>query len=126
MRRYRRFWGFRCPPSIITGISLAPGCSSKSEANRSFSLEYPVQAELVKIAVFRWHDQRGIASFGYSLSTLNNYWNFSRAWLFQPNPTQNKSVLKSCTFPPGFSFTSMKTSQIWNPGQNKYEPRPVS
>src|SRR6266850_2870288 len=34
MRRYRRFWGFRCPPSIITGISLAPGCSRKSEANK--------------------------------------------------------------------------------------------
>src|SRR6266567_3999270 len=69
MRRYRRFWGFRCPPSIITGIFLAPGCSRKSEGN--------------------------------------------------------KSVLKSCTFSPGFSFTSMKTFLIWNPGQNKYEPRPV-
>src|SRR6266545_3585708 len=28
-----------------------------------FSVKYPVQAELVKIEVFRWHDQRGIASF---------------------------------------------------------------
>src|SRR5437773_12148960 len=34
MRRYRRFWGFRCPPSIITGIFLAPGCSRKSEGNK--------------------------------------------------------------------------------------------
>src|SRR6266403_3410250 len=34
MKRYRRFWGFRCPPSIITGIFLAPGCSSKSEGNK--------------------------------------------------------------------------------------------
>src|SRR5258708_34462773 len=34
MRRYRRFWGFRFPPSIITGISLAPGCSRKSERNK--------------------------------------------------------------------------------------------
>src|SRR5437016_5084191 len=34
MRRYRRFWGFRCPPSIITGIFLAPGCSRKSERNK--------------------------------------------------------------------------------------------
>src|SRR5437879_5599595 len=34
MRRYRRFWGFRCPPSIITGIFLAPGCSRKSEPNK--------------------------------------------------------------------------------------------
>ena len=37
MRRHRRFWGFRCPPSIITGIFLAPGCSRKSEPNK-FSL----------------------------------------------------------------------------------------
>src|SRR5436309_11556752 len=34
MRRYRRFWGSRCPPSIITGIFLAPGCSRQSEANK--------------------------------------------------------------------------------------------
>ena len=34
MRRYRRFWGFRCPPSIITGIFLALGCSRKSEGNK--------------------------------------------------------------------------------------------
>src|SRR5439155_310291 len=34
MRRYRRFWGSRCPPSIITGIFLAPGCSRKSEPNK--------------------------------------------------------------------------------------------
>ena len=35
MRSYRRFWGFRCPPSIITGIFLAPGCLGKSEGNKS-------------------------------------------------------------------------------------------
>ena len=34
MRRCRRFWEFPCPPSIITGIFLAPGCSRKSEANK--------------------------------------------------------------------------------------------
>src|SRR6266852_3785334 len=33
-RRHRRSWEFRCPPLIIIGISLAPGCSSKSEANK--------------------------------------------------------------------------------------------
>ena len=34
MRRHRRSLEFRCPPLIIIGISLAPGCSSKSEANK--------------------------------------------------------------------------------------------
>src|SRR5258708_4604413 len=34
MRRYRTYWGFLCPPSIITGIFLAPGCSRKSEGNK--------------------------------------------------------------------------------------------
>src|SRR6266536_2431931 len=34
MRRHRRFLEFLCPPLIIIGISLAPGCSRKSEANK--------------------------------------------------------------------------------------------
>src|SRR6185295_12822837 len=34
MRRHRRFLEFLCPPLIIIGISLAPGCSSKSEGNK--------------------------------------------------------------------------------------------
>ena len=34
MRRHRRFLEFLCPPLIIIGISLAPGSSRKSEANK--------------------------------------------------------------------------------------------
>jgi hypothetical protein len=34
MRRHRRYLEFPCPPLIIIGISLAPGCSSKCEANK--------------------------------------------------------------------------------------------
>src|SRR6266853_5154287 len=34
MRRHRRSLEFRCPLLVIIGISLAPGCSSKSEANK--------------------------------------------------------------------------------------------
>src|SRR5258708_33388063 len=33
-RRHRRFLEFLCPLLIIIGISLAPGCSSKSEPNK--------------------------------------------------------------------------------------------
>src|SRR6266404_8424803 len=33
-RRHRRSLEFRCPPLIIIGISLAPGCSRKSEGNK--------------------------------------------------------------------------------------------
>ena len=34
MRRHRRFLEFLCPRLIIIGISLAPGCSRKSEASK--------------------------------------------------------------------------------------------
>jgi len=49
-----------------------------------FSAQYPVQAELVKLRYFAgMSNEEASQVLGISLSTLNNYWNFSRAWLFK-------------------------------------------
>ena len=50
----------------------------------AFGVEYPVQAELVKLRYFvGMSNEEASQVLGISLSTLNNYWNFSRAWLFK-------------------------------------------
>lgn len=50
----------------------------------AFSLQHPVQAELVKLRYFAgMTNEEASQVLGISLSTLNNYWNFSRAWLFR-------------------------------------------
>jgi RNA polymerase sigma factor (TIGR02999 family) len=49
-----------------------------------FSVQYPVHAELVKLRYFvGMTNEEASQVLGISLSTLNNYWNFSRAWLLQ-------------------------------------------
>jgi RNA polymerase sigma factor (TIGR02999 family) len=50
----------------------------------AFSVQYPVQAELVRLRYFvGMTNEEASQVLGISLSTLNNYWNFSRAWLFK-------------------------------------------
>ena len=50
----------------------------------AFSVQYPVQAELVKLRYFAGMSNEEVTQIlGISLSTVNNYWNFSRAWLFK-------------------------------------------
>ena len=50
----------------------------------AFSVQYPAQAELVKLRYFvGLTNDEAAQVLGISLSTLNNYWNFSRAWLFK-------------------------------------------
>jgi RNA polymerase sigma factor (TIGR02999 family) len=50
----------------------------------AFSVQYPVQAELVKLRYFAgMTNDEASQVLGISLSTINNYWNFSRAWLFK-------------------------------------------
>jgi RNA polymerase sigma factor (TIGR02999 family) len=49
-----------------------------------FSVQYPVHAELVKLRYFvGMNNEEASQVLGISLSTLNNYWNFSRAWLLK-------------------------------------------
>jgi RNA polymerase sigma factor (TIGR02999 family) len=50
----------------------------------AFAVQFPVQAELVKLRYFAgMTNEEASQVLGISLSTLNNYWNFSRAWLFK-------------------------------------------
>ena len=50
----------------------------------AFSVQYPVQAELIKLRYFVGMSNEEVSHIlGISLSTVNNYWNFSRAWLFK-------------------------------------------
>ena len=47
-------------------------------------LKYPMQAQVVKLRYFAGMSNEEIASLlGVSLSTVKNYWVFSKAWLFR-------------------------------------------
>ena len=53
-----------------------------NEALDRFVLEHPVQADLVKLRYFAGLTNEEVAEvLGVSLSTVKNYWAFSRAWL---------------------------------------------
>ena len=53
-----------------------------NEALEKFTVEHPVQADLVKLRYFGGLTNEEIAQvLGVSLSTVKNYWAFSRAWL---------------------------------------------
>jgi len=64
----------------------APGMDDQllavNEALERFALEYPVQAELVKLRYFAGLTNEEVSVvLGISVSTVKNYWTFSRAWL---------------------------------------------
>ncbi len=53
-----------------------------NEALERFAIEHPVQADLVKLRYFAGLTNEEVSSvLGISISTVKNYWNFSRAWL---------------------------------------------
>lgn len=55
-----------------------------NEALDHFGLDYPVQAKVVKLRFFAGMTHEEISGLlGISVSTVKNYWTFSRAWLFQ-------------------------------------------
>jgi RNA polymerase sigma factor (TIGR02999 family) len=55
-----------------------------SEALDKFALNYPRQAEVVKLRYFAGMTNEEVSQLlEISVSTAKNYWNFSRAWLFQ-------------------------------------------
>ncbi|WP_367871125.1 ECF-type sigma factor [Luteolibacter sp. Populi] len=54
------------------------------EALDQFAREHPIQAEVVKLRFFVGMTNEEIGQLlAISLSTVKNYWNFSRAWLFR-------------------------------------------
>jgi len=59
------------------------------EALDKFVLEHPLQAEVVKLRYFVGMTNEEVAQLlGISISTVKNYWSFSRGWLF--NEIQSK------------------------------------
>jgi len=53
-----------------------------NEALDKFAAEHPVQAELVKLRYFAGMTNEEVSEvMGISVSTVKNYWTFSRAWL---------------------------------------------
>lgn len=55
-----------------------------NEALEHFSRQFPTQAEVVKLRYFVGMSNEEIADLmDISISTVKNYWNFSRAWLFK-------------------------------------------
>jgi len=54
-----------------------------NDALEEFSLENPVQAQVVKLRYFGGMTNEEIAqALGLSVSTVKTYWTFARAWLF--------------------------------------------
>jgi RNA polymerase sigma factor (TIGR02999 family) len=55
-----------------------------NDALDNLALEYPSQAEVVKLRYFAGLTNEEAAEIlGLSVSTVKNYWTFARAWLFQ-------------------------------------------
>jgi RNA polymerase sigma factor (TIGR02999 family) len=55
-----------------------------NDALEKFVAQYPTQAEVVKLRYFVGMTNEEVAQLlAISVSTVKNYWNFSRAWLFQ-------------------------------------------
>lgn len=55
-----------------------------NEALDKLALEHPVQAELVKLRYFAGMTNEEVSKvLGISVSTVKNYWTFSRAWLLK-------------------------------------------
>jgi RNA polymerase sigma factor (TIGR02999 family) len=55
-----------------------------NDALEHFSMEHPAQAEVVKLRYFGGRTNEEVAEIlGISVSSVKNYWAFSRAWLLQ-------------------------------------------
>lgn len=73
----------------------APGVDDQllaiHDALENFAVEHPVQAELVKLRYFAGLTNEEVAEvLGVSLSTVKNYWAFSRAWLLSEIESERK------------------------------------
>ena len=69
----------------IFGLMALQGFAARAdEALDKLAKDHPVLAELVKLRYFAgMTNEEAARLLGISVSTVKNYWNFSRAWLFQ-------------------------------------------
>lgn len=76
------------------GFDLAaPGLDDRilavNEALDKFALNFPTQTELVKLRYFAGLTNEEVSQvMGISISTVKNYWTFSRAWLLNEIETE--------------------------------------
>jgi RNA polymerase sigma factor (TIGR02999 family) len=62
-----------------------------NDALDKFALEHPIQAELVKLRYFAGLTNEEVADvMKISVSTVKNYWAFSRAWLLDEIESESK------------------------------------
>jgi RNA polymerase sigma factor (TIGR02999 family) len=68
----------------LAGPAVNDQLLAVNEALDKFALEFPVQAELVKLRYFAGLTSEEVSEvLGFSVSTAKNYWAFSRAWLLK-------------------------------------------
>lgn len=95
-RKHTRRHGGEYQRVAFEGFDLAAPSSvaddqllAVNEALDKFALEHPVQAELVKLRYFAGLTNDEVSKvLGISVSTVKNYWNFSRAWLLNEIESQ--------------------------------------
>jgi RNA polymerase sigma factor (TIGR02999 family) len=87
-RRKAERHGGGCEHVGIDSVDLAAPSSGDdqlltvSEALDQFAAEHPVQAELVKLRYFMGMTNQEVSEvLGISVSTVKDYWTYSRAWL---------------------------------------------
>ena len=86
--------GGGCQRVDFDGLDLAaPGGDEEvlavNDALEKLAREYPVQADLVKLRYFAgMTNEEASLILGVSVSTVKNYWNFSRAWLLNEIETK--------------------------------------
>jgi RNA polymerase sigma factor (sigma-70 family) len=65
---------------------------SLNEALQKLELKHPIQAQVVKLRYFAgMSNQESAEVLGVSLSTVKNYWVFSKAWLFREIKGESKA-----------------------------------
>jgi RNA polymerase sigma factor (TIGR02999 family) len=93
-RKHTRRHGGEHQRVDLEGFELAGPAADEellavNEALARFAVAHPVQADLVKLRYFAGMTNEEVSQvLGISLSTVKNYWTFSRAWLLNDIESQ--------------------------------------